>query len=121
LLEASWIWHQSIGWFWTGDRYFGWVYHDKLKQWLHWRGSINASGGWFLQTKEEVRYYEKDFIRLQVIDDVLSILPSLPSLSDYIKKSTFFNESEKNSILRELILYNKSNTLKNILQFDFSF
>ena len=121
LLEASWIWHDTIGWFWTGDRYFGWVYHNKLKQWLHWRGGINATGGWFLHTKEEVRYYEKDFIRLQVIDDILVILPSLPNLSDYIKKSTFFNESEKNSILRELILYNKSNTLNNILQYNFSF
>jgi len=121
LLEASWIWHQSIGWFWTGDRYFGWVYHDKLKQWLHWRGSINASGGWFLQTKEEVRYYEKDFIRLQVIDDVLAILPNLEDLSSYIHYSDFFSSSDKKKILTELALRRSSPFLNKILQFDFSY
>ena len=121
LLEATWLWHESIGWFWSGDKYFKWVYHDKLKQWLHWRGGINAAGGWFLHTQDETRYYEKDFIRLRVIDDVLAILPNLEGLSDYVYDNSFFTQSEKTLILRELALRGNSPTLNRILQFDFSY
>ena len=78
-------------------------------------------GGWFLHTKEEVRYYEKDFIRLQVIDDILVILPNLEDLSSYIHYSDFFSISDKKTILTELALRRNSPTLNKILQFDFSY
>jgi hypothetical protein len=121
LLESTWMWKENVGWFWTGDKYFKWVYHQGLQQWLHWEGSINGTNGWFLRTEDELKYYEKDFIRMRVRDEVIEILPDLAGLSDYLKKSTFFNKSQRNSILRELILYNKSSTLNQILQFDFSY
>jgi hypothetical protein len=121
LLEASWIWQEIIGWFWTGDRYFKWVYHDKLKQWLYWRGGINSAGGWFLSSQSGNRYYERDFILMQVRDDVIEILPNLEDLSRYIHYSDFFSSSDKKTIITELALRRNSPTLNKILQFDFSY
>jgi len=68
-----------------------------------------------------VKYYEKDFIRMQVRDDVIEILPDLSGLSDYIKKSSFFTSNEGFKIVVELNRYGRSSTLNKILQFDFSY
>ena len=121
LLDATWMWKENVGWFWTGDEYFKWVYHQGLQQWLHWEGGINSSSGWFLRTEQEVQYYEKDFIRMQVRDDVIEILPDLSGLSDYVDQSSFFTTGERILIIKELIQFNRSNTLDKILQFDFSY
>jgi len=121
LLESTWMWKENVGWFWTGDKYFKWVYHQGLQQWLHWEGSINSSNEWFLRTEDEVKYYEKDFIRMQVRDDVIEILPDLSGLSDYVQSSQFFTRSEIVSIVLELNRYGRSSTLNKILQFDFSY
>ena len=121
LLESTWMWKENVGWFWTGDKYFKWVYHQGLQQWLHWEGSINSSNEWFLRTEDEVKYYEKDFIRMQVRDDVIEILPDIWGLSTYVQGSTFFTRSEMVKIVQELNRYGKSTTLNKILQFDFSY
>ena len=121
LLDATWMWKENVGWFWTGDKYFKWVYHQGLQQWLHWEGGINSSSGWFLRTEQEVQYYEKDFIRMQVRDEVIEILPDLSGLSDYVYANSFFTLSEKKLILRELALRGNSPALNRILQFDFSY
>ena len=121
LLESTWMWKENVGWFWTGDKYFKWVYHQGLQQWLHWEGGINSSSGWFLRTEQEVQYYEKDFIRMRVRDEVIEILPNLEDLSFYIHYSDFFTSSEKKKILTELALRRSSSSLNKILQFDFSY
>ena len=121
ILEATWMWRESIGWFWTGDKYFKWVYHDEFKKWLHWERGINYSGGWLLRDVDENAYYEKDFIRFRVTKDINEILPDLVGLSTYLQQSEFFTKTQKTNILRELILYNSSETLNKILEFDFSY
>ena len=121
LLDATWMWKENVGWFWTGDKYFKWVYHQGLQQWLHWEGGINSSSGWFLRTEQEVQYYEKDFIRMQVRDEVIEILPSLEGLGEYIENSAYFSDSEALQIIIELNRFGKSSTLNRILQFDFSY
>ncbi|MEL0098221.1 MAG: tandem-95 repeat protein, partial [Opitutae bacterium] len=121
LLESTWMWKENVGWFWTGDKYFKWVYHQGLQQWLHWEGGVSSTSGWFLRTEDEVRYYEKDFIRMQVRDEVIEILPDLSGLSDYVDKSSFFTYGERVQVIKELIQFNRSKTLNKILQFDFSY
>ena len=59
----------------------------------------------------------KRIIRNQVIN----ILPSLDDLADYVNSSTFFTDSQKSQILRELVFTRKSSTLSRILEFDFSY
>jgi hypothetical protein len=59
----------------------------------------------------------KRIIRNQVID----ILPSLDDLADYVNGSTFFTDSQKSQILRELVFTRQSSTLSRILEFDFSY
>ncbi|MDA9118861.1 Ig-like domain-containing protein [Opitutales bacterium] len=121
LLESSWMWKENVGWFWTGDKYFKWVYHQGLQQWLHWEGNINSSNGWFLRTEDEVKYYEKDFVRMQVRDEVIEILPDIWGLSTFIQQSSFFSRTEMVKIVQELNRYGRSSTLNKILQFDFSY
>ena len=74
-----------------------------------------------MRTEDDVQYYEKDFIRMRVRDEVIEILPDLSGLSDYVDKSTFFSLTERILIIKELIQYNESQTLNKILQFDFSY
>jgi hypothetical protein len=121
LIDASWIWRENLGWLWTGDKYFKWVYLQGLHQWLYWEGVVNGSGSWFLRTEQDVVYYEKDIIRMQVRDEVIEVLPSLEDLSNYIYYSTFFSDSEKKSVLTQLALRGNSPLLNEILQFDFSY
>ena len=121
LLDASWMWRENLGWFWTGDKYFRWVYHQGLQQWLHWEGGVNDTGGWFLRTDQDVLYYEKDFVRMQVRDEIIEILPSLEGLGEYIENSSYFSDSEALQIIIELNRFAKSSTLNRILQFDFSY
>ena len=121
LLTSTWIWHETIGWFWTGDKYFKWIYHNGLEQWLYWEKSSKNSDVWFLRTQGGVVYYEKDFIRMRVRDEVIEILPDLAGLSDYVYAHSFFTLSDKKLILRELALRGNSPILNRILQFDFSY
>ncbi|MEK9772434.1 MAG: hypothetical protein VW576_02605, partial [Opitutae bacterium] len=62
-----------------------------------------------------------DFIRMQVRDEVIEILPDLSGLSDYVDKSSFFTYGERVQVIKELIQFNRSKTLNKILQFDFSY
>ena len=86
-----------------------------------WEGGISKGKAWFIRDENDLVLYEKDIIRMQVRDDVIEILPSLQILSDYVEGSSFFSRAERNAIVRELVLYNKSSTLNKILQFDFSY
>jgi len=115
------MWRENLGWFWTGDKYFRWVFHQGLQQWLHWEGGVNDTGGWFLRTDQDVLYYEKDFVRMQVRDEVIEILPNLEDLSYYVHYSDFFSSFDKKKILTELALRRSSPSLNKILQFDFSY
>ena len=110
-----------IGWFWTGEHYFKWIYSDTFQKWLHWEGTVNDPGGWFLRTEQDVVYYEKDILRMQVREDVIEILPDLRGVSDYVQYSSYFSRSEIVSIVLELNRFGMSSTLDKILQFDFSY
>ena len=121
VFSSTWMWREYLGWFWTGERYFQWLYSDKFSKWFHWEGGISKGKAWFIRDENDLVLYEKDIIRMQVRDDVIEILPSLQILSDYVEGSSFFSRAERNAIVRELVLYNKSSTLNKILQFDFSY
>ena len=58
---------------------------------------------------------------MQVRDEVIEILPSLPNLSRYVQGNTFFTENEAFQVVIELNRYGSSSTLNKILQFDFSY
>jgi hypothetical protein len=121
VFSATWMWREYLGWFWTGEHYFHWLYSDKFNKWLHWEGGISKGAAWFVRDENDLVLYEKDIIRMQVRDDVIEILPDLAGLSDYVYDNSFFTQSEKTLILRELALRGNSPTLNRILQFDFSY
>ena len=121
IYSTSWMWSETIGWFWTGEKYFNWIYHDEHEKWLHWQGSLLKNKSWFLRDKEEKIYDRDHFIRLDIRDEVIEILPDLAELSTYIANSTYFNRSQKGSIITELNRFKRSSTLNQILEFDFQY
>ena len=121
LYSTTWIWHDEIGWFWTGEDYFAWLFYNDDYKWLHWEGGVNEESGWFLRDVAENRYYSDYFMKRIIRNQVIDILPSLDDLADYVNSSTFFTDSQKSQILRELVFTRKSSTLSRILEFDFSY
>ena len=121
VLNATWMWRENLGWFWTGDKYFKWLYHYELQQWLHWERGIDYTGGWFLRDANNEVYYEKDFIRLNIQKEIMRILPNIEALSDYVEGNFFFSDYESLQIKIELNRFGESKTLNKILEFDFSY
>jgi hypothetical protein len=121
LYSTTWIWHDKIGWFWTGEEYFGWLYYNDDSKWLHWEGGVNESSGWFMRDAQKTPYYSDHFLKRIIRNQVIDILPNLDELADFVNESTFFTDSQKSQILRELVFTRKSSTLSSILEFDFSY
>ena len=119
LYSTTWIWHDEIGWFWTGDDYFAWLFYNDDYKWLHWEGGVNEESGWFLRDVGENRYYSDYFMKRIIRNQVIDILPSLDDLADYVNGSTFFTDSQKSQILRELVFTRKSSTLSVFLSLIF--
>ena len=121
LISASWIWHDQLGWFWTGELYFAWIYSHEFKKWLYLEGKLLDSNSWTLRNEEEEIYNSTDFERVRVRNDVIRILPDLAKLGDYVVSSSFFTRSQILSIISELNRFKRSNTLNQILGFDFQY
>ncbi len=121
LFTATWIWHDVLGWFWTGERHFAWLYSYEFKEWLFLRGVLNNSTTWQLEDEDEGIYNIEDFNLISIRNHVIEILPNLAALSDYVVKSNFFSSAQKLSIITEINRYKRSNTLNQILEFDFQY
>jgi hypothetical protein len=125
IYQATWVWHDLIGWFWTGDweadlSFSSWLYCDAIEKWLHWEGGINDKSGWFLRDYENNIYDEDFFIRLNIRNEIIDILPDLRGLSEYVQNNVYFKESEMINIVLELNRFGYSVTLEEILEYQFS-
>ena len=63
IINATWMWREYLGWFWTGDLYFNWVYSDTFKKWMHWEGGISKNKDWFVRDENNNIYDEAYFIQ----------------------------------------------------------
>jgi hypothetical protein len=121
ITDSTWIWSEYIGWFWTGEKYFNYVYAAEQKKWLQWQGNLTNSNSWFLRDENNT-IYNKDFFDRQAIRKrVNEILPDLEKLSDYISQNHYFSRGQIITILTELNRYKLSSTLNQILEFDFQY
>ena len=121
LFSTTWAWHDQVGWFWTGEEYFEWLYYNDESKWLHWEGGINDSASWFLRDAQDKVYSANYFEKKKVRSEVSNILPSLDDLAAYINESSYFTNTQKSQILRELVFTRSSSTLNRILEFEFSY
>ncbi len=126
IYNATWIWHELIGWFWTGDwnaelSRSRWMYANSIKQWIHWEGGIRDSRGWFTRDYADNIYDEDFFVRLNIRNEIIKILPDLNGLISYIENSEYFKDSQKIEILREVNRYKNSPSLDNILEYNLSY
>ena len=131
IMSATWIWSEEIGWFWTGEKYFKWVYVDDLighsgkdedrdKKWLLWHGDLTKNNNWFLKDKTDKIFSKDDFTRLKIRNEIIEILPNLEELSDFIAEHEYFSADQIITIITELNRFKRSSTLNQILEFDFS-
>ena len=91
LFKATWIWHDILGWFWTGEQHFAWLFSHELQRWLYLRGALNNSTTWQLEDEEGAIYNIDDFRLISARNDVIEILPDLAALSDYVVKKVIFS------------------------------
>ncbi len=110
LYTSTWIWHDLLGWFWTGDKYFPWLYFDEHEKWLHWEGGVNEPKGWFTRDYSENIYDEDFFVRLKIRNE-------MAGLFDYLENSNYFSRANIVRIIGELNRFRKSNTLDSILDY----
>jgi hypothetical protein len=121
IMSATWIWSEVLGWFWTGEKYFEWIYMSEHKKWLHWEGDMTRSSNWFLRDKQDTVYDEDHFIRLGIRNEIIEILPNLEDLSNYIAEHEYFSRDQIVRIITELNRFNSSSTLNQIIEFDFQY
>ena len=51
LLNATaWCWSESLGWFWTSQPYFHYIFVNEFSKWMLWQGGVNELDGWSLMT-----------------------------------------------------------------------
>ena len=125
VFSSTWMWRDYIGWFWTGEHYFKWIYSDTFQKWLHWEGGLS---NWFLRDQNGEIYDEAYFIekikekeRNQIRDEIIALLPSVDGVANYVRFSYFFDTSQKSSIIYELALSKRSPTLNGIFNYNFNF
>jgi len=121
LFSGTWIWHDQLGWFWTGEFHFAHIFSHEFNKWLYLEGKLLDSNSWTLRNEEGEIYNSTDFERVKVRNDVIRILPDLAKLGDYVGNSPFFTYSQKVSVIKELNRFKRSNTLNQILGFDFQY
>ena len=125
VFSSTWMWRDYIGWFWTGEHYFKWIYSNTFQKWLHWEGGLS---NWFLRDQNGEIYDEAYFIekikekeRNQIRDEIIALLPSVDGVANYVRFSYFFDTSQKSSIIYELALSKRSPTLNGIFNYTFNF
>jgi hypothetical protein len=125
VFSSTWMWRDYIGWFWTGEHYFKWIYSDTFQKWLHWEGGLS---NWFLRDQNGEIYDEAYFIekikeneRNQIRDEIIALLPSVDGVINYVDSSSYFIRTQKDSIIFELALGKRSDTLNGIFNYTFNF
>ena len=58
VFSSTWMWRDYIGWFWTGEHYFKWIYSDTLKM-VALGGGISQPGSGLFETK---KFYERHIL-----------------------------------------------------------
>ncbi len=122
IYNATWIWHELIGWFWTGDWNVDlsrarWLYSDSAEMWMHWEGGIREKTYWFTRDYEDNIYDEDFFIRLNIRNDIIDILPDISGLVNYLENSNYFTRADIVRIIGELNRFRESSTLDSILEY----
>jgi len=150
ILDSSWMWREYLGWFWTGDKYFRWLYSDYFKKWMHWEGGTSVNQDWLVRDEGNNSYNEAYFVRKtreaeekaaqekreaelreqrerelaaknKIKDEIISLLPSINAVANYVRNSSYFNSNQKSSIIKELALNKRSSTLNSIFSYTFNF
>ena len=139
VFSSTWMWRDYIGWFWTGEHYFKWIYADYFKKWVHWEGGISLNQDWFVRDEENNTFNEAYFIskmreaelreererelaaKNKVRDEIIALLPSVDGVANYVRFSNYFDTSQKSSIIYELALSKRSPTLNGIFNYTFNF
>ena len=125
LNSVSWMWHEKIGWFWTGNEYVPDLYVNDFSSWFRFSSSV--SNGIYLtwpiydQEEQEWLSMENYFNKQQNlvkghIRQALEGLQSNDEIIEYIEAHSFFTKEQIATIKYELKFKGISKTLSSLLE-----
>ena len=114
LSDATWIWSEELGWFWSGNGNnnftYPYLYSNDLKLWVYLR-EIGENADWVLTVPGQNQPLTRMQYQVERIKDSVESLQSALSVSEYIQESIIFSDEEKRVIVRELLFTGGSATL----------
>ena len=114
LSDATWIWSQELGWFWSGNGNnhftYPYLYSNDLKLWVYLQ-EIGDNADWVLTVPGQNQPLSRMQYQVERIKESIESLQSALSVSEYIQESTIFSDEEKREIVRELLFTGGSATL----------
>ena len=125
LSSVTWIWHEQIGWFWSGNRYLPDIYINDFSNWFTFSTPL-ASGkylGWPIYNQDEQEWIDQNsFVEMQQnlvkvqIQQALEGLSNNDEIIEYIETLSFFTKEQIAIIKYELKFKGISKTLTSLLQ-----
>ena len=112
--STTWMWHQDMGWFWSGDLYFPNIYINDLSRWLSWNCTRTDGENWTLYYHQNSSWLTPAKFQEARIDLVFSSLSNVESVLSFVQSSSIFSDEQKETILSEFALTGKSTTLSSI-------
>jgi len=117
---------------------------------MHWEGGTSLNQDCFVRDEDNNSYNDAYFIRKireaeekaaqekreaelreqrerelaaknKIRDEIISLLPSINAVANYVRNSSYFNSNQKSSIIKELALNKRSSTLNSIFSYTFNF
>ena len=113
LYQTSWCWSESLGWFWTGRKYFDYIYVNEFSKWMRWQGGVNERDGWSLVTDYDTgEVVSPEVFQIQRATSTISSFSNAAQVTDYVQNSDIFSDHDRKQIIRELIFTKSSKTLE---------
>ena len=114
LSDATWIWSEELGWFWSGNGNnnftYPYLYSNDLKLWVFLQ-EIGDNADWVLDVPGQNQRLTRMQYQVERIKESIESLQSALSVSEYIQESIIFSDEEKRVIVRELLFTGGSATL----------
>jgi hypothetical protein len=117
LETATWVWHDDIGWFWTGDKYAPNAYLNDLSGWFAF--TVEEAVGetpkkymtWPIYDQTKKEWVTAEELKIVRVNTILSKLTAMEDIIKFIQDSSLFTVEEKDAIKAELMFTGTSPTL----------
>jgi hypothetical protein len=120
LKATTWVWSDSVGWFWTGEKYAPNIYLNDLSGWFAFTVR-DAAGGkpkqymtWPIYDQTTKKWMTEAALKIVRVNTVLAQFQSLDKVISFVLDSSLFTPAEKNAIKTELLFTGRSKTMESM-------